>query len=393
MIIFNKKYKIANNGISDLIESYTNFSLIQSFFLDILDKFNKNINNIINNIDIHNLIVDNIISIYTQEIGKNLVMKGVDNIIFQITDTKSELELLKNMSGNNINLSIIDLGECENILREKYEIRDNDYLIILKNQNISNKITEKNIKFEVYDPYNKTKLNLSICDNVTINIYIPLELSEDIKNIYENMKKSGYDMFNISDPFYQDICTPYDSPNGTDILLSDRINYIYNNDETQCQPNCYLSHYSVESKFINCTCSTNNDLINVDNNKDDKFDAKTLYKSFYDVLRYSNYKILICFNLIFNKKILKKNVGGIIIISFAICHTICLFSYIIKRLSSLNDKLKKELNDIKRKIGSINLNHPIKRKINSNKKAQTIIFKKSRREFKKNDRKMKKKEQ
>ena len=100
------------------------------------------INNIANNTDIHNLIIDNIISIYTPEIGTNIVVKGVDNNIFHITDTKNELELLKNMSNNN-NLSIIDLGECEKILRNEYKIKDDDYLIILKNENISSKISEK----------------------------------------------------------------------------------------------------------------------------------------------------------------------------------------------------------------------------------------------------------
>ena len=64
-----------------------------------------------------------------------------------------------------------------------------------------------------------------------------MELSQEIKNTYEKLKEMGYDMFNINDKFYQDICTPFDSPNGTDILLLDRINYIYNNDETQCQSN------------------------------------------------------------------------------------------------------------------------------------------------------------
>ena len=78
-----------------------------------------------------------------------------------------------------------------------------------------------------------------------------MELNEENKKIYGQMKELGYDMFNIEDPFYQDICTPFDSSNGTDILLSDRINYIYNNDDTQCQPNCQFSFYSIESKYIN----------------------------------------------------------------------------------------------------------------------------------------------
>ena len=111
-----------------------------------------------------------------------------------------------------------------------------------------------------------------------------MELNEENKKIYEQMKELGYDMFNINDPFYQDICISYDSSNGTDILLSDRINYIYHNDETQCQPNCKFLYYSVESKFVNCTCSTNENIVNENNNNDDKFGAKKLYESFYDVL-------------------------------------------------------------------------------------------------------------
>ena len=84
-----------------------------------------------------------------------------------------------------------------------------------------------------------------------------MELSEENRKIYEKMKESGYDMFNINDPFYQDICTPFDSSDGTDMLLTDRINYIYNNEDTQCQQNCQLSFYSIESKYMNCSCYIN----------------------------------------------------------------------------------------------------------------------------------------
>ncbi|MBQ4229951.1 MAG: DUF2764 family protein, partial [Salinivirgaceae bacterium] len=42
----------------------------------------------------------------------------------------------------------------------------------------------------------------------------------------------------VNDKFYQDICTPYKTKNSTDILLTDRIDYIYNNEDTKCQINC-----------------------------------------------------------------------------------------------------------------------------------------------------------
>ena len=53
----------------------------------------------------------------------------------------------------------------------------------------SNKASGKNIDFDVYEPYNKTKLNLSVCDGTSINIIIPVVLSEETKALYEKMKK------------------------------------------------------------------------------------------------------------------------------------------------------------------------------------------------------------
>ena len=62
-------------------------------------------------------------------------------------------------------------------------------------------------------------------------------------------------MFDINDPFYKDFCTPYKSKDKTDMLLSDRIDSIYNNKDAQCQPGCKFSNYIFGSNFINCTCS------------------------------------------------------------------------------------------------------------------------------------------
>ena len=199
------------------------------------------INNISNFDDILN---DIILDAYSPEEGNSVVIKRPDNTVYHVTNTKTELELLKNKSNNlyieitthkkqneilngtipnEKNLSIIDLGECESILKQRYNISESVSLILIKNEQKTTKASEKKFNFDVYEPYNKTKLNISICDETSINLYIPVELSQENKKIYEQMKESGYDMFNIEDPFYQDICIPFDSTNGTDILLSDRV--------------------------------------------------------------------------------------------------------------------------------------------------------------------------
>ena len=70
---------------------------------------------------------------------------------------------------------------------------------------------------------NGTKLDLCVCDNVTIKVEIPIIDRDSIaltkgKTIKE---KEGIDIFNSKDPFFNDICIPYTDENGNDIILFD----------------------------------------------------------------------------------------------------------------------------------------------------------------------------
>ncbi len=136
-----------------------------------------------NNSNFYNLINNVILSAYIPNENYSLTIQRNDDIIYKITNSKSELELLKNKSNNNKNLSIIDLGECETKLKIAYHINESDSLIFIKNEKINGKPNEKNIEFEVYEPYNKTKLNLSICDDTPIDIYVHMELSQETKQL------------------------------------------------------------------------------------------------------------------------------------------------------------------------------------------------------------------
>ena len=172
------------------------------------------------------------------------VLEGEDNFVFEITTEEEQQNALNGLSDNNHSLSIIDLGECKNLLilwahlgqwiivhknvevfletfslggyielMKKYfsDEKKNISLIILKCEKIANISNERNIQYEIFEPYNATKLDLSICDQEMINIYIPVQLSDSIENLIEELKELGYDIFNINDPFYQDICTKYTS--------------------------------------------------------------------------------------------------------------------------------------------------------------------------------------
>ena len=280
--------------------------------------------------------MDNLLPIYEPKVGKSQIIKGQENIIFQITNGKNELDLLNGEYLNNQNLSILDLGQCEIKLKEIYHIKEEDSLIYVKQENINCIASEKNIKYEVFEPYNFTKLNLSICNGDIINLYVKTDLSDETKKIYEELKLMGYNMLDINDPFYQDVCTPYKSSNNTDILLSDRINYIYDNNDAQCQSNCYFSSYLPNSLYLNCTCEIKEDK----NNEESKFSGKKIFESFYDILKYSNFKILKCYNLVFIKRVFTKNLGSIITMFIFLIYFICMIIFIIKGIEPLKNKLK-----------------------------------------------------
>ena len=56
---------------------------------------------------------------------------------------------------------------------------------------------------------------------------MPYNMDEKIADLYNNIKDQGYDPLDEYDKFYREICTPYTSENGTDVLLDDREEFIY----------------------------------------------------------------------------------------------------------------------------------------------------------------------
>ena len=100
-------------------------------------------NDIFNNSEIYKIIINDILPSFSSEIGKSIMIEGYDDIIFQITDDKNEKELLKGDISNDYNLSIIDLAECENILKEEYDIHQNDSIIFVKQEKLASKSSKK----------------------------------------------------------------------------------------------------------------------------------------------------------------------------------------------------------------------------------------------------------
>ena len=86
------------------------------------------------------------------------------NIIYQVTTTDNQ-KLIEYK-----NISVISLGECENILKEKYAINKNKSLIILKADINREGLSIPIVHFEVYHPLTKNKLDLRYCKYIKMNI-------------------------------------------------------------------------------------------------------------------------------------------------------------------------------------------------------------------------------
>ena len=139
----------------------------------------------------------------------------------------------------------------------------------------------------------------------------------------------------------------------------------------------------MESKYLKCDCDVQNGEINTQEKT--KFNAKDIYKSFFSVLKYSNYKVLKCSGLTFSINSLTRNIGSIITIIYFLIFLVFLIIYILKGINLLKADISKnikEKQEIKEKIDNfkyINFkDFKYKQKIEPINKAKENIITKSK---------------
>ena len=255
----------------------------------------------------------------TQEIenGNDDIIK-YDQLTITFTSTENQK---KNEKSSNV--TTINLRECENILKEAYNISSNETLFMKKLDINEEGMNIPKIEFEVYyklNGHNLKKLNLSYCSNSKIDISIPVKINE--KNI---------DKYNSSSGYYNDICYVTLSDSGTDIILKDRKDELINNNMTLCQENCLFSEYNYNIKKARCSCDVKEISPKFENMKIDK---TKLYENFIDIKNIANINLLVCYKVLFSKNGLIKNFGSYSIIGIIIVHLIIIIIYYSKNLYS-----------------------------------------------------------
>ena len=82
----------------------------------------------------------------------------------------------------------MDMTECENILREIYDIDMDLPLIVLKYMNDDASGIEQTFQYQIFHPITREKLNLSYCENTTVDVYVPFELTEEQESLYNRSR-------------------------------------------------------------------------------------------------------------------------------------------------------------------------------------------------------------
>ncbi len=258
-----------------------------------------------------------------------------ENVIIQI----SSLEEQKN--NNNPNISSIDLGDCEDIIKGKEDLSDEDSLIIIKTDLKSEDLSSTYIQYEVYNPKTLKKISLDICEGISISINIPVNLEQNTESLYSYLNESGYNLFNLNDSFYNDICSTFTTENGTDLTLADRKNIIYDSNAniSMCQESCQFLYYNTTLKKAKCDCSVQIENTTTDINKIN-FKKDNFADSFYSTLTNSNFLVLKCFKLVFSVKGQKNNKGSYAMTAITFLYIILMFIFIFNGHKKINSYIK-----------------------------------------------------
>ena len=274
-----------------------------------------------------------------KEIILNQIIDEDTNIIVEGNEIKCQILTTKRTKNNyNNNISTIDFNECEKKIKDEFKI---NYIIIQKMDIIINNKTM--VKYDLYNPNKtETKIDLSICKNEKIEVYTPVQMTDEYIKDYYKIGEQGYNILDANDSFYNDICSQFTSDDNTDMILLDRKKNYYNIDVIQCEAGCSYKNIDFAQRQLQCECPIKNEF-EISNSE---FDRKDFINAFYNVRKYSNLKVVNCFKLIFSKKGQYMNYGSFFLIAIIILFLISQMIFHMNSKELVANLIKKLLKSI-----------------------------------------------
>ena len=290
----------------------------------------------------------------------NFPISTSENIFIFVYDNTTSLdETLENYTS----ISILYLNQCEDKLREKYNLLPDEHIFILgvDTPNLIKQSATSVYNYEIFLQNGTQIEDLSICNDTDLTLSSPI-IDEELIHYKEavHFASMGYNIYDINDKFYHDFCTPA-SINDNDITLSDRYKDFYPTNISFCNDTCKFSYMNLTSKRVVCLCQPFNFEIN-DNDDENEID----YSNY--LLSLINYKIIVCYDLFFDIKNYYNNYGFFIGIGGFGLYIIESIIFITMGIKLLKKQLIENIPSKKERIDTIknNLNKNSKNNIKNN---------------------------
>ena len=216
----------------------------------------------------------------------------------------------------SINMPKVDFGDCYTKIQEKLDPPTDDKIIIALVEKVNGE-KKSSISFTFYHPQTGEKIDAErICKDEEVEVKESVLSQLNNTNVDLNsvlfLTNQQIDIFNLSDAFYSDICYHFDSPNGKDVPLQDRIKTYYPN-ITLCDAGCISKGVNLTTLESICNCKFDA-LLN------SEFVGKTAIiqntlEEISDLLKSSNILVVQCYKNVFNKKYFFKSTGGFMVLA------------------------------------------------------------------------------
>ncbi len=273
--------------------------------------------------DLHKIcyIIPNNINNLIKDIGE-IILSIPKNVELNFNHGNIKVIVYNDSYSENL---LVDFSECLNVFKSAYNLNEDNFLFS-KIEYINQNFVVNKIEYLVFNEFGKL-LNLSVCSelNVKVNYIITNETNIDI-DLAKKFLENDIDIFNEEDNFFNDICYNFTSENGTDVTLNDRKESYYQN-ISLCQKKCTYLKIDLENKIVECVCPINSIInINEEENKLEDENNDENESSFTS----SNYEVILCYNKVFNKKILKINIGNFIMLFIGLIYFILILEYVFR---------------------------------------------------------------
>ena len=286
-------------------------------------------------------------------INENITFNEIEKLVIKYVDefnyTKNHVSIYKNdeltitiyiktfcISNLNLEIPEIDFGSCYEKVKNNYTEINDDLIIAIIDKKIDSKDSRKVIKYGLFNSLTGKYLNSKeICKEEKIVFTESIEGKLQDTNVDMEMLKElfeeGVDLFDVSSPFYNDICVQYNS--NKDIALKDRILEYFPN-ITLCDEGCDLIGINMTSITSICECFFTEE--KREQNLKDKVLEESEISYIDKIINSSNLYVIKCFKLIFNFDNLKKCYGAFIIAILMIVQISCTIYFYSRSLYLIN---------------------------------------------------------